>query len=193
MSDGVSIGARYDGGMMTVRNLGPDPMPGERFTRRTPGIRHAALLTRTTRPAAALQQTFIAKATTQAEGIHLDDQYSTLGTIWAEYKSLVNDDLLVEMTTSYSWKGIPAGPQIYPAIYRVNSFVPYVGWILGFVIVATPLSWIARWLGLFRSTRRAAGSGAAARQAGGPRGTCSARSPAGLSRPRPCAHEPCRL
>lgn len=56
---------------------------------------------RTTRPAAALQQTFIAKATTQAEGIHLDDQYSTLGTIWAEYKSLVNDDLLVEMTTSY--------------------------------------------------------------------------------------------
>jgi hypothetical protein len=51
--------------------------------------------------AAALHQAFIDKATTDTEDVHLDDQYSTLGTIWAEYKSLVSDDLLVEMTTSY--------------------------------------------------------------------------------------------
>jgi hypothetical protein len=51
--------------------------------------------------AATLQKAFIDKATAQAEEVHLDDQYSTLGTIWAEYKSLVSDDLLEEMTTSY--------------------------------------------------------------------------------------------
>lgn len=51
--------------------------------------------------AAALHKGFIEKATADAEDVHLDDQYSTLGTIWAEYKSLVSDDLLTEMTTSY--------------------------------------------------------------------------------------------
>lgn len=51
--------------------------------------------------AAALHKAFIENATEQAAEVHLDDEYSTLGTIWAEYKSLVSEDLLVEMTTSY--------------------------------------------------------------------------------------------
>jgi hypothetical protein len=51
--------------------------------------------------AAALHTAFIEKATAEAEDIHLDDQYSTLDTVWAEYKSLASDDLLEEMTTSY--------------------------------------------------------------------------------------------
>lgn len=51
--------------------------------------------------AAGLHEAFIEKATAQAADIHLDDQYSTLGTIWAEYKSLASEDLLVEMTKSY--------------------------------------------------------------------------------------------
>ena len=61
--------------------------------------------------ATALHRDFIDKATAQAEGVHLDDQYSTLGTIWAEYKSLVSEDLLVEMTTSYVNK-IQAGIKV---------------------------------------------------------------------------------
>ena len=50
--------------------------------------------------------------------------------------------------------GFPGGPQVYALIYRLNSFLPYLGWVLGGALVLSPLYLLARWLGFFGGWRR---------------------------------------